>query len=182
MSNLPQPSEEVFRRIREKIPRLTEQQQLDLYCHVRAELAKMFEKHFAFDKDYIPPVIEFIIGGEINHNLDRHAEEFLDKLKREDEIKETIAVTSVFPFKSRALEPQDINRPVKAGGLTLLHVKVEENDLDGIKHLCEVCRAKVSVRDNSGQTPLDLARSLGYVEIVSYLENAFTGEGRSELK
>ena len=172
------PSDGVCKRIRDKHPEIDP---VEFHEFVKSRLSLTYAQgDGVLDKATIPRVVEFLIVGEETHFLDSHLEDFNSCKQRQVEIAETLKIKSLVPIKAKEVEADEINRAVKAGGLTLIHTMVEDRNLGGIIELHEQQGAKINVKDNSRQTPLDLARSLGYVEIVAYLEDRFAGEKKSK--
>lgn len=66
---------------------------------------------------------------------------------------------------------QEVDMPVETGGLTRLHIAAQNGDLEEVKRLVEVEKAKTGLRDNSNYTPKDRAVLMGHDEVVYYLSN-----------
>jgi hypothetical protein len=167
------PSDEICKRIRDTHP---EVDPVEFHRFVADQLSQTFAASDGVgDKSQVPRVVEFLLEDETLHFLDSHMAAFKDMKHRQDEIKETLKIKNVLPVVPKKLAANEIDRAIKPGGLTLVHVMVEDRNLAGLKDAHEGHGANLSVRDNSGQLPIDLARALGYVEIVAYIESRLAG-------
>jgi len=68
----------------------------------------------------------------------------------------------------------DIDKAVKSGRRTLLHIACEDGNFDEVVRLVEVCGASILVKDNNNWTPRDRA-SIGskadeHLRIIKYLD------------
>lgn len=169
------PSDEICKRIRDDHPGVDP---VEFYGFVAEQLSCTFATSDGVeDKTQVPRVVEFLLEDETLHFFDTHMSAFKEMKQRQGEIADTLKKRNISPVIPKKLAANEIDRPIKPGGLTLVHVMVEDRNLSGLKDAHENYGASLSVRDNSGQLPIDLARSLGYIEIVAYIEDRLVGIG-----
>jgi len=173
-----QPSDDVCNRIRDKHPDVDP---VDFHEFVKDRLSIAYADSEVVGSGQVPQVVEFIIEAEESHDFDKHIGEYKTHRQRQREIIETSKIKNLVPVKPKAVQEYEIDRPIRAGGLTRVHVAIEERNLPALMKLNEQ-GAKFDVRDNSGQTPIDLSRSLGYVEIASFIEEVLAGVAHARLK
>jgi len=164
-----------IQRIRDKYPEVDP-----------VEFAEMMTKKIIADLncDGQPSVIEFCLQMEIEADHNGHLSETYREFtrpKKEEENKQRIK--QLQPVIAKKYDDEDVNRPVKAGGLRQLHVVCDNKDrrLSEDEILAEVIRlreevgADINVKDNSGLKPIDRARIRGYTKVVAYLESELNG-------
>jgi len=64
----------------------------------------------------------------------------------------------------------DVNSEGKFARRTILHCAAAQNDTEFVKQLVEQKQAKIRVKDNEGQTPMDYAKQINNIELADYLE------------
>lgn len=166
------PCKQIEDRIRDKHPDVDP---VEFHEFVKNAIGVIYAESPVLGKAQVPRVIELTIEAEEQHFFDQRIEEFKDNRQRRSEIADTIKIKEIVPIKPKALQVREIDRPIQAGGLTPLHVAAQAGDFKETRRLIERECAKIDVRDNSGQRPIDLALAMGYVEIAAYLEERLTG-------
>lgn len=65
---------------------------------------------------------------------------------------------------------EEINKPVRIGGGTELHVAAEEGNMERVIYLVEQMGASVFVKDNANMKPSELANYSGRFQVAAYLK------------
>lgn len=76
--------------------------------------------------------------------------------------------------QNKVIPVVNIDKPVKSGKRTLLHMACEEGSYDEVVRLVEICGASIHVKDANGWTPKDRASMIGntdnHIKIIQYLD------------
>lgn len=66
---------------------------------------------------------------------------------------------------------REIDKRSYRGGQTKLHVEAAAGNLEEVKRLVEVEKARTDIRDNSGKTAYEYALWMGFADVAEYLRN-----------
>ena len=149
---------------------------LRIFIYSRAKV-KILTKHPEWGKKGVlgPEALNRIIERDVLIDLTYYpqslVDEFAEIFQPPKKIEEVAPANEEVPKPNRSEAPAnlEVDKVIKAGGLTKLMIAAGCGDLAEVQRLVEVEGANIDLLDNSKMTAADRAQRLGHLEVARYL-------------